>query len=195
MAFDGVRFETLGEIHLKSGGGGGDRSRGLCVMEMVDLLSGSVGRLTDRPVCACPVLTEFAIALNDSAPSAKMRDTLKPLALRLLNSRSDERAWARMSHVARTAAHKLVAPVDVYAARKMVLFVDAACRQDASQAQRLALHFAIDLNAYLRRRKVTQAHPLSASARWRLMRDILAEAIDVGAPQLDGDAPALKLAA
>lgn len=186
-----MRFETLGAAHLRSGGGGGDPAHGLCVMELVDLLSGSTGRLTDRPQTACPVLTEFAIALNDCAPSTPMRDTLKPLALTLLNTRTPDLAWERVDYIVRAAARRLVAPCDAIAARRMLGMLDQAEPLDGERAARVALILSTEISAYTRRRKATAHHPLSPAARWRELRAILNEAALLGAPAGYDDAPAL----
>jgi hypothetical protein len=96
----------LDEIRLSEGGGGGDPRTGLCVMELVSWLEGA-DDITDRPSLASPALTSFAIALNDSAPSARTRDTLKPLAALLCDSLDPEHERARVDFIRRAVARDI----------------------------------------------------------------------------------------
>jgi hypothetical protein len=106
-------FEQLAHLNLRQGAGGGagssDGGGGLCVMELVSWIDGDE-RLTDQPHCACPSLTQFAIALNDAAPGAEERDTLKPIALRLVGSRQSSRRNTRMRFLLRALARELLGP-------------------------------------------------------------------------------------
>jgi hypothetical protein len=103
-------FEKLARIRLRRGAGGGDPQSGFCVMELVSWISGD-DRATDAPSCASPALTAFAIALNDSAADAALRDTLKPLALRLVNSRDGAHERRRRRYLLQASARGLLAPV------------------------------------------------------------------------------------
>ena len=105
-----IDFSQIARINLIKGAGGGDPRAGLCIMEMVSYFDGA-DRVTDHPECACPVLTAFAIRLNDQAPSQDDRDTLKPLLPLLAGTRSPERQQARVEHLARAVVHRIVAPV------------------------------------------------------------------------------------
>jgi hypothetical protein len=61
----------------------------LCVMSLVALIAGE--KHTDRPVCACPVLTPAAIVLNDTdwwLSDAERTNVLTPLAAELVGTRS-----------------------------------------------------------------------------------------------------------
>ena len=96
-------FQKLANINLIKGAGGGDPRKGLCIMEMVSYFDGAE-LVTDRPECACPMLTDIAIEINDRAPSLAARNTLKPL-LPLLSGSRDEgarkaRAWFIMREIA-----------------------------------------------------------------------------------------------
>ena len=63
----------------------GDRSqRQLCVMSLVALIAGE--RHSDRPDCACPVITAYAIKLNDALDD-EIRQRLKPFAPRIVGTR------------------------------------------------------------------------------------------------------------
>lgn len=63
----------------------GERShKQLCVMSLVALLAGE--RHSDRPDCACAVITAYAIKLNDALDDS-VRQALKPFAPRFIGTR------------------------------------------------------------------------------------------------------------
>ena len=71
-------------------GGHFTREEGMCLMEAVAYIGGS-GH-TDRPDCACPVVTEFAIEVNDNIDDDTIRNAaMKPLIRNILNSDTDDR--------------------------------------------------------------------------------------------------------
>jgi hypothetical protein len=76
-------------------------------MELVSWISGD-DRVTDEPACASPHLTAFAIALNDSAITSKVRDSMKPLAFLLVNTRDPGRERQRGDYLLRESAHRLL---------------------------------------------------------------------------------------
>lgn len=55
--------------------------QGACVMEMVSYIANEPW--SDRPNCACPILTDFAIRYNDRVPD-KQRQKLKSLIPKLM---------------------------------------------------------------------------------------------------------------
>ena len=132
-------FETLARVSLRKGAGGGDPRNGLCVMELVSWISGD-DRATDEPACASPHLTAFAIALNDSAITRQVRDSMKPLAFMLVNTRDPRRERQRGDYLLRESAHRLLAPLlsefglDAEAHRLR----NASTRRDILQAARAA---------------------------------------------------------
>ena len=65
---------------------------GACVMELVSYIAGEPW--TDRPKCACPVLTSYAIRYNDRVDDAQ-RQKLKEVIPLLLNSRNEGLQLAR----------------------------------------------------------------------------------------------------
>lgn len=72
---------------------GDRRMQELCVMSLVAVLAGDLH--SDRPTTACPVLTAFAIRIND-AIDCDSRQDLKPIAARIMGTndgRERERAW------------------------------------------------------------------------------------------------------
>ena len=103
-------FETLARVRLRKGAGGGDPRDGFCVMELVSWISGD-DRATDEPDCASPQLAAFAIALNDGAMTWQVRDSMKPLAFLLVNTRDPGRERQRGDYLLRESAHRLLAPL------------------------------------------------------------------------------------
>ena len=103
-------FEALARISLRKGAGGGDPRNGLCVMELVSWISGD-DRTTDEPACASPYLTGYAIALNDSAITRQVRDSMKSLAFSLLNTHDPGRERVRGGFLLRESAQRIVAPL------------------------------------------------------------------------------------
>ncbi|MBT5569725.1 MAG: hypothetical protein HOJ90_00755 [Alphaproteobacteria bacterium] len=69
------------------------RTQELCVMSLVAVLAGE--RHSDRPTTACPVITAFAIRIND-AIDCDSRQDLKPMAVRIMGTNDGherDRAW------------------------------------------------------------------------------------------------------
>lgn len=132
-------FETLARIDLRKGAGGGDPRNGLCVMELVSWIGGD-DRATDEPACASPHLTAFAIALNDSAVTAQVRNSMKPLACLLVNTRDTRRERQRGGHLLRESARRVLAPlvseIGLDAAAKRLH--EASTRRDILHATRAA---------------------------------------------------------
>jgi len=74
-------------------------NEGSCVMEIVSYVAGEPW--ADHPQCACPVVTEFMISLNDSLPSDADRDRLlKPLIPLIVGTRSTPEVETRRSYLA-----------------------------------------------------------------------------------------------
>lgn len=82
---------SLSKIQLKPGP---HRSPdyGLCVMECVAFVAGE--RHTDRPECACPVITQIAVHANDTVPPAVLAQ-MSSRVLRLAGSRGSEDLMAK----------------------------------------------------------------------------------------------------
>ena len=72
-------------------------SNGCCVMEMVAYAAGE--KHTDRPACACPLITSFAISLNDSMRTDDEREALRPLIIGIAGSRGSSALELRRAHV------------------------------------------------------------------------------------------------
>lgn len=100
-------FTKIAEINLIGGAGGGDPRNGLCIMEMVSWFDGAQ-KVTDRPECACPFLTDVALRLNDRAPTQEDRNTLKPLLPLLAGTRDEPSRRARAWFVMRESVLRIL---------------------------------------------------------------------------------------
>src|SRR4051812_40562155 len=83
-----LNVERLKEIESKPliKGSGADIDHA-CVMQMVSYVAGE--KWTDRPECACPILTSYAIGLNDRLDD-QSRQLLKPIIPKLVGTRKDQ---------------------------------------------------------------------------------------------------------
>jgi hypothetical protein len=104
-----MNTEILDRIQLRQGGGAGDPRTGLCVMELVSWLAGA-DETSDHPLSSSPALTRFAIALNDTAPSGRTRNSLKALAPVLAGTYCPHLEDERANYVLRETAHQIVVP-------------------------------------------------------------------------------------
>lgn len=82
-----MNHERLKEIEFWElcKGQGAAANKKLCIMQVVDYISS--GGESDHPECACPILTAYAIRLND-AFSAPARQLLKPFIPLLVGTKS-----------------------------------------------------------------------------------------------------------
>jgi hypothetical protein len=86
------------------------RETGVCAMEAVAWLSGEPH--SDKPSCACPVISSAMRTLNDAMPDDGTRNTyLKPLLPSLLGSRADERTELARGFIAVDYAVRVFAPM------------------------------------------------------------------------------------
>jgi hypothetical protein len=99
---------NIKSLVLKSGAHSSVKE-GLCVMEAVAYFAGE--KHSDRPECACPVLTKFMINTNDRM-NADERALLKPYIKKLIGTR-DGKSQKRAELLARAA----VAEITPYALR------------------------------------------------------------------------------
>ncbi len=74
--------EILNKYELKTGSHE-SLDKGACIMELVSYIANEPW--SDHPKCACPILTEYAIRMNDRFNN-EHRQLLKPLIPLLLNS-------------------------------------------------------------------------------------------------------------
>ncbi len=78
--------EILSKYELKTGAHK-SLDEGACIMEIVSYIANEPW--SDHPKCACPILTEYAIRMNDRF-NDDHRQLLKPIIPLLLNSRRDD---------------------------------------------------------------------------------------------------------
>ena len=99
-----------GGFRLRQGAGGGDPKDGLCYMETVSLIAGE--KITDRPACACPVITQYGIRLNDDFENED-RQRLLPLVWATAGTRSEKHEQERREILCRAAVDlaELVLPI------------------------------------------------------------------------------------
>jgi len=83
-------FKEIEAIQIHSGLG--DSIEEACLMQMVAYVAGegiAGKRLTDHPECTCPILTEYAIGLNDRF-NGEHRQLLKPFIPLLVGTRAND---------------------------------------------------------------------------------------------------------
>lgn len=80
------RLREIKKLQLKSGSHQ-DFEHGACVMEAVSYVAGE--KWSDHPSCTCPLLTSFAIRLNDRMTD-KERKLLVPVIPLLVGTRNDD---------------------------------------------------------------------------------------------------------
>lgn len=74
------------------------REQGMCVMECVAYLADEIH--SDHPQCACPVLTQIGIRLNDSTDFDTRQRLLRPLLVRLVGSRGSDELTKKRGYAA-----------------------------------------------------------------------------------------------
>jgi hypothetical protein len=84
-----------------------DASTGACAMAAVSWLMH--GKHSDKPECACPVLTSFVIPANDAMP-ADVRQRFLPYLHRIAGSRSEKHEAAR-TRILWLASVRIFAPI------------------------------------------------------------------------------------
>ena len=100
--------ERLAALPSLSAGSHETAHEGACVMEAVAYVAGEPW--TDRPTCACPVISAFLRTWNDALPTDADRDRLlRPLVPRLAGSRATPevetcRVWLAVDWLVRTCA-------------------------------------------------------------------------------------------
>ena len=74
-------------------------NEGACIMEAVAYVAGE--SWSDRPACACPVISAFLRSWNDSLPTDADRDRLlKPLVLQLIDTKAITDVEERRAYLA-----------------------------------------------------------------------------------------------
>lgn len=127
-----------------SHGGHASRNDGVCLMEAVAYFAGE--EHSDRPACACPVLTRYGIGLNDCMPAAQ-RQKLKALIPSLVGTRNEALEKRRGYFLAERAMH---------------LFLPIALRQAANAMEKAELEeHAISLRQHA---AILDVVPMGAAA-------------------------------
>jgi hypothetical protein len=155
-------------------------------MQMVDWFSGAEYP-SDAPDCACFLLTNIGMRLNDAA-SDEQRQTLWPFIWLLIGSKDDEALSRRAEYVVREAAHRVVAPTlpkrqaaALLRARTMVEIHKAALAARADRGARL-IAYATQPDQHLNVTAAMVADVLCdfEKKQWETLRDIFHEAILLG---------------
>jgi hypothetical protein len=81
---------------------------GSCVMEVVSYIAGE--KYSDHPECACPLITTFAIAVNDRMDDAA-RQRLLPFVLRIAGSKSTNKIEQQRRYMLADYAVRVFAPM------------------------------------------------------------------------------------
>lgn len=151
----------LEELTLESGSHSTPED-GLCVMEAVAYIAGEPH--SDRPQCACPILTSYMISLNDSMTKDE-RVLLKPYIERLINTR-DDNSQKRMDILAKAALTK-------FAPYTLELTGDKILKEHAAKLR------VLDCKDM----KIARAAARAAAVRkpvWNMALAALEEALNVG---------------
>jgi len=91
------KLRELETIHLLKGAHE-ERESGMCAMEAVAWLAGEPH--SDRPQCACPVISAFMTSWNDALPDAERDRLLKPLLAKIVDTRASRATEERRSYLA-----------------------------------------------------------------------------------------------
>jgi hypothetical protein len=127
-------LEIIKPIELLSGShsDAGKTGRG-CLMNVVSYLNGD-RTITDRPACACPVITHIAIYANDFFNDAD-RHLLLPFIPRIADSRTDDpREYARRAAACAKFA-SYAAKYAKYAATSTAKYAEYAAKYAESAAE------------------------------------------------------------
>ena len=135
------------------------RDEGMCLMEAVAYLAGEPH--TDAPACACPVLTTYAIAINDAMGKGSYGDALRArylhdLAPMLVGSKSTPEVKRARAYVLTDHAVRVFAPLALDSAglgdkaeelRSLGAVVDQASASTAQDSTRSAYWVAREADA------------------------------------------------
>ncbi len=129
-----------------------DASHGACVMELVSYLANEPW--SDHPECACPVITEFAIRINDRIPTDAMRTEILDEALvrGIIGTRSTRAIQAKRAFLLADFAVRIAAP----------FALDAVGKKDEAEKLR-ALDPVVDIASA--QRALTAAATAAADSR------------------------------
>ena len=98
--------DILGTVPQLDGGSHAHFGPELCFMEMTAFLAGEPH--SDHPQCACPVLTNFGISLNDR--SQAWRDALTPIVPLMIGTRNPALEAERLRYLIFNLVRRVVVP-------------------------------------------------------------------------------------
>ena len=90
------------------------REAGMCVMEAVAYLAGEPH--SDHPRCACPVITQLAIWVNDSCSDQLRQELLRDLPWRIVGTKASQAIERERGYMAADWSVRVVAPFALRAA-------------------------------------------------------------------------------
>ncbi len=179
FTIDKARLSAVKKLPLRRGSGKSLDDQ-ICIMQAVDYIT--TGGFSDRPACACPALTSYAIRLNDRA-NDEQRQLMKPLITKLVGTH-DAATKERAEYLVYNSITKVL-PILVAATG---LTADAKKLRAFKKGDWKAMReFCYDLKPRLREATVTKlkAKPSDATAA-----DADATAADAYAASADADADA-----
>jgi hypothetical protein len=144
--------DLLDKIQLRAGPHkppGKDGEVEACVMEMVACVAGEAW--SDRPQCACPVITHLAMKLNDRA-NGEARQLLKPLIPRMVGTRSTPKVERKRAWLAADWAVRVMAPMALDYVKKPELAkrlrdLPEVTRENYQEARRVCMEVRDAANA------------------------------------------------
>lgn len=177
--------DAIDKITLSSGSHG-SREAGLCAMELVAWLAGE--KHSDAPQCACPVIRNYVVNLNDRGPQW-LRDELKVRALKIVGTRASvetQKARARVFAGAAIRSAEIALPIfeakypndnrpriAIEKAKEAIASADAAADNAADAAAAAAADAAATADA------ADAARAADKDQHWRIALAALDAAIEI----------------
>jgi hypothetical protein len=101
---------TIADIPVLKSGSHASITEGACIMEAVTYIAGE--SWSDHPACACPVLTAFAIKINDRLRDDATRTALLlPYTIRIAGSKASRAVERRRAYAAADWACRTILPL------------------------------------------------------------------------------------
>ncbi len=179
----------------------------MCAMEMVAWLAGEPH--SDEPACACPVLSAFVRAVNDSLSDDARNRLLRPLVPQLVNTRGSAADERQRGYVLLDGLVRELVPAWLRRHRRpqeaALLSSLPPVRDDESllTAHRAVQHYAKDLHAavWVLQRAVERIAParfvagavqvaraLNDVGTWSAVRDLVVRMVHAPRPTSDSQA-------
>ncbi len=138
-------------------------------MELVAFIAGEPH--SDRPKCACPVLRDYGVRLNDRMSDDVRNDLLHPLVPMMLNTRSSDHEQARAEYIVRQTFIRIL-PLVIENSAELVRFAKTGTLKEMAAATAAAF---IDRASYTVYTAYTAVYN-AASARAAVARAAVARA-------------------